>query len=235
MCTISFVPLSAAPASFILTSNRDEAVNRNTLIPDTHTEKEVKLLYPKDAVAGGTWIGLSERKRVVCLMNGGFKKHLRKSSYAKSRGVVVKNLIAAKDLLPSFESEELEETEPFTCIVVEWRNSLDLFQLVWDGNKRYIQELPIENHIWASSFLYAPETRLERQKSFNKFSLGKKLTPQEIMKFHSTEDNGLVIDKGLLKTCSITQVIKSSEDVKMIYKDLLEEGKPVYESVKFWQ
>lgn len=239
MCTITFVPLPAATNEFILTSNRDEAIDRTTLLPNTYIENGVNALYPKDALAGGTWIGISERKRVVCLMNGGFEKHLRKASYAKSRGVVVKNLLAAENLLAAFRAEELEETEPFTCIVVEWIQSLELFQLVWDGEERHIQKLPIKNHIWASSFLYAPETKAERHKNFQKFSAGKELSREDIMKFHSSEDveggNGLIIDKGILKTCSITQIVKSSEDVKMKYKDLLKEGKPIYETVKSWQ
>ena len=238
MCTITFVPTSAASKEFILTSNRDEAVDRKTLVPDTYTENGTALLFPKDALAGGTWIGLSEKKRVVCLMNGGFEKHLRKPAYAKSRGVVVKNLLAAKDLLPAFESENLEETEPFTCIVVEWNRALDLYQLVWDGSERHILKLPVKNYIWASSFLYAPETRQERQQHFKAFSSNNKLTQEKIMNFHSSEDaedgKGLIIDKGILKTCSITQVIKTSEEVKMIYKDLLREGNPVFESVKNW-
>ncbi|GHA27441.1 hypothetical protein GCM10007103_06030 [Salinimicrobium marinum] len=238
MCTITFVPTSAASKEFILTSNRDEAVDRKTLVPNTYYENGTALLFPRDALAGGTWIGLSEKKRVVCLMNGGFEKHLRKPSYAKSRGVVVKNLLAAGDLLPAFESEDLEETEPFTCIVVEWKKSLDLYQLVWGGSERHIQKLPLKNHIWASSFLYTPETRLERQQHFKTFSSGNNLTQEKIMNFHSSEDaeggKGLIIDKGILKTCSITQVERTSEEVKMIYKDLLREGTPVFETKKYW-
>ncbi|PAM92982.1 hypothetical protein B4N84_20370, partial [Flavobacterium sp. IR1] len=112
------------------------------------------------------------------------------------------------------------------------------YQLVWDGSERHILKLPVKNYIWASSFLYAPETRQERQQHFEAFSSNNKLTQEKIMNFHSSEDaedgKGLIIDKGILKTCSITQVIKTSEEVKMIYKDLLREGNPVFETVENW-
>ena len=56
MCTITFIPKSNN--DFILTSNRDEAPGRETFPPEIYEEEGVKLLYPKDALAGGTWIGL---------------------------------------------------------------------------------------------------------------------------------------------------------------------------------
>lgn len=91
MCTITFTPISNH--GFILTSNRDEAPGRETLPPEIYNEDGVKLLYPKDAVAGGTWIGVSDRKRVASLMNGGFVAHEPKQSYRKSRGVVLKDIL----------------------------------------------------------------------------------------------------------------------------------------------
>lgn len=234
MCTITFVPLSNSSYGFVLTSNRDEAVVRETLTPDVYVEDGVRLFYPKDIVAGGTWIGISEHKRLVCLMNGGFEKHRRKPPYLKSRGLVVKDLLLAVNLLPAFSELELGYVEPFTAIVVEWKKGVELYRLVWDGKKRHQEKLPFRNHIWASSFLYSPEIRKKREQDFRKFCRGGNPGPVEMMKFHSSEGegaiDGLVIDRGLLKTCSITQVLKSSDDVRMIYKDLLKEGAPVFQS-----
>ncbi|MFD2433530.1 NRDE family protein [Mesonia maritima] len=79
MCTITFIPLLKEEKGFVVTSNRDESANRKTLPPKVVEEKGVKLLYPKDEVAGGTWIGASGKKRLICLMNGAFKPHQRKS------------------------------------------------------------------------------------------------------------------------------------------------------------
>ena len=82
----------------MLISNRDEAVSRKTIPPKLYEENEVSLVYPKDEVAGGTWIGSSSKNRLLCLLNGAFVKHDRKSSYKKSRGIIVKELLGVSDV-----------------------------------------------------------------------------------------------------------------------------------------
>ena len=60
MCTVTFLPLSNN--DFILTSNRDEQRQRETLHPKIYEEDGIEMLFPKDKVAGGTWIGASSKK-----------------------------------------------------------------------------------------------------------------------------------------------------------------------------
>ena len=97
MCTVTFI--AKGNDDFILTSNRDELPERSTLSLQEYTEDNVKLIYPKDKVAGGTWIGLSEKNRLINLLNGAFEPHKRKSTYKMSRGVVVKKLLVAEDAI----------------------------------------------------------------------------------------------------------------------------------------
>ena len=75
MCTVTIIPQENN--GFVLTSNRDEAPDRVSLAPDFYLVDGIKLLFPKDKM-GGTWIGVSEKNRVVCLLNGAFEKHERK-------------------------------------------------------------------------------------------------------------------------------------------------------------
>ena len=77
MCTVTVIPKINSELGFILTSNRDEAADREALPPEFYMEKEIKMLYPKDKLAGGTWIGISEKNRLICLLNGEFKPHVR--------------------------------------------------------------------------------------------------------------------------------------------------------------
>ena len=92
MCTVTFLPLPNQ--GFVLTSNRDVGYQREkALDPSTYEEEEVSLFYPKDGKAGGTWIGTSRNNRLICLLNGGFENHKRASSYPKSRGLIVKELL----------------------------------------------------------------------------------------------------------------------------------------------
>ena len=52
------------------------------------------MLFPKDKTAGGSWIGVSDKNRVLCVLNGGFAFHQRQSFYRLSRGVVMRDLLA---------------------------------------------------------------------------------------------------------------------------------------------
>merc|ERR1711916_286128 len=75
MCTVTYLPLENN--NFIFTSNRDETPLRKTMPPKKYLENGVELTYPKDELAGVTWIGTSEKQRLVCILNGGFENHKR--------------------------------------------------------------------------------------------------------------------------------------------------------------
>lgn len=229
MCTVTLTPFPNNSLGFILTSNRDEAVERKTIPPQVREEEGTQMLFPKDEQAGGTWIGASGQKRAVCLLNGGFEKHVRKESYRMSRGLIVIDFLAAMDI-EELRTCNLIDIEPFTCIIVEWKESLQFFELVWDGENKHFRSLPLEPYIWASTFLFSSESRLHRARSFKSFQGKQDLTPEGLLRFHSSEEGekeSLVIDEGFLKTCSITQIVKTSEGVKMLYKDLLKPWKPI--------
>lgn len=224
MCTVTFIPLP--DNNFILTSNRDEAPGRDTLPPNAYREEEVLLVYPKDAVAGGTWIGISERKRAVSLMNGGFEAHVRASHYRKSRGVVVKDFLITEDLDSLLATYDFVGIEPFTAVVIEWINEIELFTLVWDGEKLHNIKEPFLPKIWSSSPLYPEDLKLKREQWFSGFlSENKNVLSEDILHFHKTAGEGnpesdLIIDRGFVKTKSITQIAKKGAVVKMKYEDL---------------
>ena len=89
MCTVTFLPLSKT--DFILTSSRDIPFSREKAShPKQYVEDGVKLWYPKDGKAGGSWIGTSSKNRLICLLNGGYVYHKPLTSYKKSRGLIVK-------------------------------------------------------------------------------------------------------------------------------------------------
>lgn len=223
MCTVTFI--AKGPNDFILTSNRDEAIDRKTRLPEVYNENGIKMAYPKDEVAGGTWIGVSERKRLVCLLNGGFVAHERKSSYRLSRGVIVKELLAAKDGIKWMEDFDFTDIEPFTIIMIEWRENLKLYELVWDGSKKHLKEMNVKTHIWSSSPLYTQTMKNIRKKWFSEFLNKRKTDSTSLFDFHlnkgiGNKDVDLQIDRGFLKTVSITQVTKNDDIILMKYRDL---------------
>lgn len=224
MCTITFFPKSNN--DFILTSNRDEAPGRETFSPEIYEEDGVQLFYPKDSVAGGTWIGVSDKKRIVCLMNGGFVAHERKPFYRKSRGLVVKDFLKTENLKDEIEKYDFDGIEPFTAVLVEWKTEVQLFLLVWDGTDYHFSDEPLAPHIWSSSPLYPEILKKKREKWFSAFLLETvKPSEEELLQFHKTagEDDlnsNLIMDRGFIKTKSITQIVRKNENVEMRYEDL---------------
>ncbi|WP_299208090.1 NRDE family protein [uncultured Dokdonia sp.] len=223
MCTVTYIP--KGNSNFILTSNRDEAIGRTTLVPDFYTVDGIKMLFPKDAVAGGSWIGISEKNSMICLLNGGFENHIRVENYKMSRGVVVKELLKADDLSAAINAFNYNGIEPFTIIAIDWSSGLKATELVWDGYKAHITVLPDTPKIWSSSTLYDATMKQKRRDWFGTFLNKDAFEEKDLYRFHTTAGEGdknvdVCMDRGLLKTVSITQVEKTADDCVMTYYDL---------------
>jgi len=223
MCTVTFVPLTEN--EFVLTSNRDEAPDRMTIPPEIYSINETKVLFPKDKNAGGTWIGASEKNRVLCLLNGGFEYHKRLDKYRASRGIIVRDLLVCQNFAEAVNGVDLTNIEPFTLVIVDWNDSLKCFELVWDGSDKHFKELPNEPIIWSSSTLYTEAMKEERKSWFETFKTKSVLTSETLLKFHNTagtenENYGVVMDRGFVKTTSITQIKKLGQNVMMNFQDL---------------
>lgn len=222
MCTVTIFP--KGNNDFILTSNRDEASSRVSLAPEFYTIEGTQLLFPKDKM-GGTWIGVSENKRTVCVLNGGFVKHERQTSYRKSRGIVANDFMISKGIVATVENYNLDNIEPFTIIIADWNTKLKFYELVWDGNYKHFIELPLDSRIWSSSTLYSKSMRSERQQWFENFEAFNNANADALLKFHNTKDidnldYGVVMDRGVVKTTSITQIEKMGNTVSMRYENL---------------
>ena len=221
MCTVTFLPL--ADNGFVLTSNRDVGYQREkALYPKTFVEEGVSLRYPKDGKAGGTWIGTSRDNRLICLLNGGFENHKRKASYPKSRGLIVKELLIAESFKDNCLLIDLKNIEPFTLVVVDWKEKRKLYEFVWDGSKRHLKELPWQPSIWSSSTLYTDDMKAMRQDWFREWFIGKGLTPENILDFHKHGGPGfpeidVFMRREKVGTVSITQVLRTKNTLEMSY------------------
>jgi uncharacterized protein with NRDE domain len=227
MCTVTYLPLGNN--NFILTSNRDETPLRKTISPKKYIENGVELTYPKDELAGGTWIGTSNKNRLVCLLNGGFTKHTRNSFYKMSRGVVVKKILSDANAVAFITDFDFNEIEPFTLILVDWKNELETYELVWDGVKKHFKKLAQEPKIWSSSTLYTDEMKQLRKDWFAGWlNENKKNHQQKIVAFHKNEDLGteetsLKMKRAFVETVSITSIQKTDSEIKIEYLDFLNE------------
>lgn len=223
MCTVTLIP--KGEKEFILTSNRDEAPHRDSLTPSFHEYKNTKLLFPKDTLSGGTWIGVSEKNRVICVLNGGFEIHNRQLPYRQSRGVVATDFMVANSVIETVESYNFHNIEPFTMVIIDWNFGLKWYELVWDGCEKYFTELPLKPNIWSSSSLYNQAMKEERIDWFERFLNKTEIDSKAILQFHKTagannSNYGIIINRGFVKTTSITQIEKKNQRVEMRYENL---------------
>ena len=224
MCTVTYIP---SIEGCIITSNRDEKITRERALPPTvYYIEGKKIIFPKDPKAGGTWIAHSETK-IVVLLNGAQEKHIPKSNYRKSRGLIVLELISVENSLQYWESVDLTDIEPFTIVLFE---NNKLLQLQWNEIEKSEEEKD-ENqfHIWSSSTLYSKEIREQRKIWFANF-IKENYNPSsdEILHFHQfteykNKEYGLQINRNaILKTISITQCQVTQDNFEMLYLDLFE-------------
>jgi uncharacterized protein with NRDE domain len=226
MCTVSFV---YANDSFLLTSNRDEKITRPSAIePKIYQTESKKIIYPKDAKAGGTWFVVDEFGNAIILLNGGKTKHIAKEKYRLSRGVIVLELMASNAIVSTWKTIDLTDIEPFTLLVLEDKQP---FQLQWSGEEKFTDKLEInQTYIWSSSTLYAPDIQKQRADWFAKYMNDNKEISAEKMKFFhkntapKDDKNGLIINRNnLYKTLSVTQAVISGNSVFVHHSDLIQD------------
>ncbi len=227
MCTVSFVPVHD---SVIITSNRDENIQRqNAAAPAFHLLNHKKIIFPKDAKAGGTWFAASHTGTVAVLLNGAFIKHISKPPYRQSRGLVLLDIISGDNPAEFFSKMDLQNIEPFTLILF---HPGSLLELRWDGVAKHARQLSVEdNYIWSSATLYKEEVIARREKLFDQFltdDMNK--TPELVHDFHGDDngdmENGFVIDRDTgIKTFSITQAVIKPASLSFSHHDLLHDKK----------
>ncbi len=225
MCTVTF--LSLGENEFILTSSRDVPFARKSAeAPKKVIEDGVELIYPKDGEAGGSWIGTSSKNRLICLLNGGYKNHTTKESYRKSRGIIVKDLLKSDVISEALTQIDLIDIEPFTLVIVDWNDGLELFEFVWTGEKKHLINIPQVPHIWSSSTLYDDSIKKLRQEWFTDWnSKNHDYSKEQIINFHKTAGEGNSETDVLMKrekggTVSITSISRENAELHLIYEDM---------------
>jgi len=132
-------------------------------------------------------------------------------------------------LIASIYDFDYSGVEPFTIVAISWEGMLEVIELIWDGVEAHIRKLDEQPYIWSSSCLYDESMKKKRSKWFTEFLKGREMPNIEDMyTFHTKAGEGdpnvdVCLDRGLLKTVSITQVSKFDEHYDMRYHDLLKD------------
>ena len=232
MCTVSYLPTKNG---FVLTSSRDEAVSRPTLPPTEYTHNDTTLVYPKDEIAGGTWIATSDKKRIACLLNGAFEKHKRNLPYSRSRGQVLLESFEYERIAAFCASTNLENVEPFTLVLIDYSATFELVELRWDGTQKHVKKIPFaQSTIWSSATLYDKSAREMRSTWFTDWLQQKTDdTVSHIFSFHTNKHGSdaktdvLMQREGGLQTLSISQIVVADGSAHFLYYDFLEKEKAV--------
>lgn len=227
MCTVTFYPTISD--GFILTSSRDEKKQRSTDLPQYYTIENKQLFFPKDKLAGGSWIVSDDQRKTVCLLNGAFEKHERKEKYSRSRGLIVLESFSYSSFDEFIKEVNLQGVEPFTLLLIDNNNDLQFTELRWDESKKHVSKVDISKpHIWSSATLYDQPTRLKREAWFKELLTSQQqLSKKELFNFHlSKHDHGsandIVMERANgLQTVSVSQVINNKKRKEFTYYDLI--------------
>ncbi len=221
MCTVVFLPNNG---QFCFASLRDESPLRQAaLVPSIYTKHHTKFIAPLDAQAGGTWVGTNEFGNVIILLNGGFENHIRQVNYRKSRGLIVKELLAVAAPVSNWLEMDLTNIEPFTLVVFSDNN---LYQLVWDGQIKHSVSLDAtQPYLWSSATLYNSAAKAKRKQLFKQWlSLHPEVSNQSILSFfQSVNDttNGFLINRSATMQTLSYSYINVAETAQFNYHDFL--------------
>jgi hypothetical protein len=229
MCTVTFLPVSHN--KYILTSNRDEDVQRSSALPFSEYIISNKAIYfPKDQQAQGSWIAHDPKGYTLCLLNGAYVAHTRKPSYKKSRGIMLLDFYEYNNPQSFATNYNFNGIEPFTLLMVYACTNTDkiiLYEIKWNESKvDLIQHDASLPHIWSSATLYSPQIINERKLWFNAWiDRNSTYTTDDILFFHhfggvGSIDNDLVINRGNKKTVSISCINKQEQFTEIIYEDI---------------
>jgi uncharacterized protein with NRDE domain len=233
MCTVSFYK---STDHVIITSNRDESINRPlALTPRKITSNNSIIYCPIDPQHNGTWFAVNQNKSVFVILNGADKKHFHNPPYKKSRGLILLEIAESHNYLDKWLSIDLVQIENFT-MVAYFKGKLA--QLRWDGStKSHLFLDENKAHIWSSSTLYDEQTIKKREEWFYDFLANKnnEVTSNDIIDFHintknEDTDNGLIINRtNNMLTKNVTQTILYASHFQMQHWDLIKNKKHIIE------
>ena len=181
MCTVTFVPTEEG---FVFSSNRDEDPQRAAQNVVEDERGDLKVYFPQDKGASGTWFAYSNTDQFSCVLNGAFQPHQRKEFYTMSRGIMALAYFDYATIDEFINTFNFEGMEPFTLILY---NKGDFKELKWDEVELHVRSLSVQDiHLWSSATLYNQEWWLDRSVNFKEFVARKQPDQVGIMDYHKT-------------------------------------------------
>ena len=228
MCTVTFIPCKNG---FYFTSSRDEKASRETIPPVRYNRNGLELIYPKDKLAGGTWIASSLTGKTGCLLNGAFVNHHKRNDYIRSRGLILLDSFKYDNAIEFSVGIDLVNVEPFTLLTLDYSSGklTEFYEFRWDGDNKHLKKLDHNsNQIWSSATLYSPTIQQARQQLFTEWIVKHQdFEDKMILGFHNRKhglnvsDDILMKGSGDLMTLSISQLHFGNNTAHFKYFDII--------------
>lgn len=221
MCTMSWFKTDDGYELFF---NRDEInTRRRAEVPVIYREKNVAIVSPTDADAGGTWISVNHFGITLCLLNHYEKEQMIHHTDWMSRGNIIRRLAiysSLSDIEINFLLLELTQYKPFRLYVLDQFGKSIFF--TWDGQimtKEYDLVKP------RSSSSYKPEqVRSARKQLFLDKQLNSSTDRKAYLDFHKSHEPSrsaysVCMHRDNASSVSLSHIVVDAQAVAFSYAD----------------
>jgi len=186
MCTVTWL---RNDEGYQLFCNRDEKLTRGRAMAPRHGVRDgVRLLAPRDADFGGTWIATNEYGVSLCLLNGVNLANPCGHPRARSRGLLLLDLISSASLAEVCERvryTDLAAFAPFTLAGLEPGAPAAVIE--WNGSRRTVG---FQDELWGmltSSSFDTEKVRKRRREEFMRLIFsGQDIDANALASFHQS-------------------------------------------------
>jgi uncharacterized protein with NRDE domain len=237
MCTLTILPYNN---KIFVGFNRDELRTRKTAIPPSfYVYNNIKMIYPKDANFGGTWIGANELGFLFFLLNYNqknlYKNYFFNKAYKnkKSRGLIIPELLkleSEEQIHEYIQNFDYWNYSPFRLIFFNV-NNLKVLQFIYSGRgkKTRCYSIPF---FQASSGLGDQKIYPLRKKLFNTLLQNQPSIKKQI-RFHHYRNKknpleNIFVNRKLARTVSQTFILIENQQIMVHYLDHLNKKKHKY-------
>ncbi len=237
MCTLTIIPYNN---KIFVGFNRDELRNRKIAIPPSfYVDNNIKMIYPKDANFGGTWIGANELGFLFFLLNYNqknlYKNYFFNKAYKnkKSRGLIIPELLkleSEKKIHEYLQNFDYWNYSPFRLIFFNV-NNFNVLQFIYSGRGKKTRCYTIP-FFQASSGLGDHKIYPLRKKLFNAFLQNQPSIKKQIL-FHDYKNpknplENIKVNRKLAKTVSQIFILIHHQKAIIHYYDLIQKKRLKY-------
>lgn len=220
MCTVS---IFLDKKGLTLTANRDERRIRGESGLRQDHQNEIKCIYPVDAKAKGTWVGVNSHGLAAALLN------MYEGTYqgSESRGFIIPKLLTYKSLT-KIEEYLAESFDPslYSCFTLIVANTSSVYRYSWDGNilKKELLASLDNSPTWLLETSSSVNLDITVQYRKNLFKIWQEDVGDvnEILSFHLKQDidgasKSICMARELSHTKSLSQIQLNSSNGRFSY------------------